>query len=263
MRRLWRQLGIIWIMSVFWFQRFKFQRFEFFGQLVINFIDVGLVGFIWYLVARHSELPLSPQYILSYYLLISVTISLLFNQLGVGNILLKEIKDGTFNRYLLQPIHPIVASYATMMGRTLLSRLVHIILYSLAAVFIFTLEIRNIPVLLMVLVIGFAINLGFNVLVATMGFYITDAQGFKNTILHSFRFLQGALVPLILLPEGLQRVLAYTPFPASLYWPVVALRGDAVPIASIAYGAAWAVVIPVSALYFFRYSLRKYEGVGI
>lgn len=263
MRRLWRQLGLIWLMIRFWFGRFKFQRFEFIWGMLTGVVDIGMIGFGWYLVAKNSELPLSPSYIVSYYLMIAVVTGLMFVAWGPGNSLLKEIKDGSFNQYLVKPVNPIASAYANLIGKTVLSRSIYVLAYLIFAVFVLHVGAARVPGIAAVLLIGFLINLGFNIFVASIGFYLVDATGFKNALLHVARLFQGALLPLTLLPIAAQEILRFTPFPNSLYWPIVALRGDVVPVSNLLIGTVWACVLPVVSYWFFKRSLRNYEGVGI
>ncbi len=109
----------------------------------------------------------------------------------------------------------------------------------------------------------FCINMAFNIFVGNVGFYSPEAKGIKNCIQHVLRLLQGGLIALHYLPIGMVTVLNLTPFPASAYHLAATLQGRVVQPLSVLIGLFWSILLILLTTKLMRYSLKKYEAVGI
>lgn len=75
------------------------------------------------------------------------------------------------------------------------------------------------------LVLGYSVLLCFDWAFGTLAFYTTSYWGIHTLREGIVLFFSGALVPLIMLPDWLQRVAAWLPFGQALYAPVALLAG--------------------------------------
>lgn len=100
---------------------------------------------------------------------------------------------------------------------------------------------------------------------ALLAFWFDSVVGLEQVWFALYFGLSGALAPLSLYPEAIQRVLVYTPFPYLVDFPVQVLLGK-VAGAELARGlalqAVWAAAFIALRLLLWRRGLERYGAVG-
>ena len=77
-------------------------------------------------------------------------------------------------------------------------------------------------------------------------------------------FLSGAVIPLDLFPEALRAVLAYSPFPYMVYYPVKVAMGQlSLEPQVFLILTAWTLVFAALNVLVWRRGLRLYTGAGM
>jgi ABC-2 type transport system permease protein len=100
---------------------------------------------------------------------------------------------------------------------------------------------------------------------ALLAFWVLEISTFIF-ILFAFEYLaSGHLFPLDMLPPALQHVLAFTPFPSMLYFPISVYMGkatgDAV-VAGLLTQLFWVLVMYALARFMWSRGIRKYAAFG-
>jgi ABC-2 type transport system permease protein len=113
---------------------------------------------------------------------------------------------------------------------------------------------------------GWIIGLSINLLVGTLAFYTTESKSFRNVCLHSIRLLSGLWIPLFLFPPTFKTILFALPFAHVVYFPVYILQTKQIThedISHIFLAGVWAVVLSMVSFAVWKFSIRKYEAIGI
>src|SRR6185369_9015889 len=99
---------------------------------------------------------------------------------------------------------------------------------------------------------------------ALLAFWVLEVSTFIF-ILFAFEYIaSGHLFPLDILPQGLAQVLAFTPFPYQLYFPVSVYMGK---VSGLAMGrgllaqAGWVAVAYLFARFMWHRGIKKYSAV--
>ena len=100
---------------------------------------------------------------------------------------------------------------------------------------------------------------------AMLAFWVLEVSTFIF-ILYAFEYLaSGHLFPLDILPAGLARVLAFTPFPYQMYFPVSIYMGKTTGpdvARGLAVQFAWVIAAYFAARLAWARGLKKYSAVG-
>lgn len=111
------------------------------------------------------------------------------------------------------------------------------------------------------LILAFLINSAVEITIGLAAFWLHRNEG----LIHSYNFLysvlSGALLPLVLFPVPVQRVLAYLPFKASIDVPVGFYLGYSRP-ADLLYQGMWALIAWSVCWLVFRRALRRFDALG-
>jgi ABC-2 type transport system permease protein len=100
---------------------------------------------------------------------------------------------------------------------------------------------------------------------AMLAFWVLEVSTFIF-ILYAFEYIaSGHLFPLDILPPGLAKVLAFTPFPYQLYLPVSIYMGKTAGtelVRGLLVQTAWVLVAWVAARFAWSRGVKKYSAVG-
>lgn len=261
----WRKLKLLGHMCWFEAQRFRAFPLEIVASIVARVIETTLFITFWLLVGQFSGSgDIEPRDVISYYMITSGLIPFFFLQLGIASQTMKLIKRGELNQILIRPIDPIFYPWAMRVGRSAVNLLFGLLQVVIGIVIAGGISPQALPYFVPVLLNALLLNVAFNIMVGTVAFYVTEASGFKNAIVHVLRLSRGELMPLFLMPAGVAAALQFTPFPASQYHLAILLQGTRVPEwGFVLVGFVWAVGLLFVAIRFWNRGLKKYEAIGI
>lgn len=204
-------------------ENFQYRGALFF-QLIFGFIP--LIGYLtlWHAIysGRDSVGGLTETQMVAYYL-ISRTITVCVTPSFQWE-MNQDIREGDIVKFLTKPISYLyyrlsthLADVLTKLSLTLVSVLV---LLSLLSQYVFT--TNGTQILLFFLFLSGSIILAFLLfyLMMLFSFFITEIASLSYTVDMITQFLSGALLPLSIFPEGLKRMIDFTPFPYITYFPV-------------------------------------------
>lgn len=259
------QAKLLWSMTIFEAQRFKAYPHEIIASLAQRLAELALYCTFWLLVSQFSQnSSVQTHDIISYYLIISGLTPFLYAGFGLAALTIDDIKTGRLNQILIRPMNAFLYPLAIRTGRNAINLLFGLVQIAIGIFIAGGIGTEALPFLLPVLFNAVAINLALNILIGTAGFYYGDARGFKNTMYHLANFARGEKMPIHFMTPELAGFLLLTPFPASQYHLAIVLQGTRVPAwGDVLIGMVWSVVLLVLAVKFWRFSLRRYEAVGI
>lgn len=259
------QLQLFWKMTAFEALRFKAYPHEIFASLAARFAELALYCTFWLVIGQFSaNQSFTPMDVISYYLIVSGLTPFLYSGFGFAGMTQDLIKNGTLTQALIRPINPIFYPLALRTGRNAINLLFGLGQVVIGFVLAGGLNPAGLPFLLPVLWNAVALNMAFNIIIGTAGFYTTEARGIKNASLHLASFARGEKMPLFLMTPELAGFLLLTPFPASQYHLATTIQGVHLPAwGDVLIGMAWSVALLFGALWLWRRGLRRYEAVGL
>lgn len=256
---------ILFVMTMFEARRFKMYPTEAAASVLSRLIEILFYVTFWLIVAEYSEsTTIIPSQIISYYLIINGITSFFFTQLGIGSLMNRMIKSGNLNTVLIKPVSPLLVPWSQRAGRNFFNMTLGGIQVIIGVIIAGGLTFNAGILLPFILFNTIVLNLAFNFIVGTFAFYFTEASGIKNSAVHIYNLCGGVLIPLFLMPASVASALQFTPFPAGQYHMAILLQGVyTVQPMFVAIGCMWAVGLMAFAIWFWKYSLRKYEAIGI
>jgi ABC-2 type transport system permease protein len=181
-----------------------------------------------------------------------------------------DIKDGNISQFLLKPIDYLGYRLSLFLS----GRVTYMLVAALPlAVFVLCLK-RYFTLPASWTALGaFAVSTLMTALLqffmsytmALLAFWVLEVSTFIF-ILFAFEYIaSGHLFPLDILPRGLADVLAFTPFPYQLYFPISIYMGKATGdtlLRGLCIQGAWVVIAYGLARFAWRRGIRHYSAVG-
>ncbi|WP_308638948.1 ABC transporter permease [Paenibacillus silvisoli] len=177
-----------------------------------------------------------------------------------------EVKNGDIAIRLIRPISYVGYHYSAYLSEAVFRFFVHLAVGSVIAW-----TFAGPPSFgwgwagLLSLTVG-AITLAFllNMVVALCAFWVEETRGMEF-VLHKLQFtVGGMLLPLDLMPEWLQRICAWLPFQAMLYFPArtAVNYGSAPLLEQIAVQAGWIALLAICTMLMYRKGVAKLHVNG-
>lgn len=248
-------------------------RFNFLARSLFGLIPLTATIFLWRTIFASKEGATVSSYTLaemiSYYLLVTLVDALTAVNEDDWQIA-ADIKDGNISQFLLKPI-----DYLTFRMCLFLSgRLTYMAVAALplTAFFFWLRDYFVLPAdwftfgcFLGSLCMTAMLQFFMSYTMAMLAFWVLEVSTFIF-ILFAFEYLaSGHLFPLDLLPDAVERVLFFTPFPYQLFFPVGVymgkITGDQLT-RGLLIQAAWVVGMYALARFAWSRGIRKYSAVG-
>jgi len=249
-------------------------RFNFLARTLFGLIPLLAILFVWRTIyegkgAGSTVGAYSLAEMISYYLLVTVVDALTAVNEDDWQIA-ADIKDGNISQFLLKPIDYLVYR----LGLFVSGRLTYLAVAAVPlALFILyfhkyfvlpaswtTLGCFLISTLLTALLQFFS-----SYTMAMLAFWVLEVSTFIF-ILFAFEYIaSGHLFPLDILPPGIERALAFTPFPYQLYFPVSIYMGKTTGVEltrGLLIQLCWVAAAYRLARFAWNRGLRRYSAVG-
>lgn len=233
---------------------------------------------VWEAVlASGAPLPVSAEYLVTYFVLVSVVNMLTSSWTAMY--LAQAIRLGELARWMIRP----ASTHWEGVSNNVAEKLVKLVLLvPMVAVLALIFHRRmRLPVspdrwleFAAATVLAAAIVFALNVLTGSLAFWFDDVSGFNRALSLVSGVLSGATVPLALMPSWSSAIIAVEPFRFTVSFPLEALLGPgaiapgsgALAQASLAAGftwqAAWTAVFLLAAWLVWRVGLRSYSAAG-
>ena len=254
-------------------------RTDFFLSTLMRFAPMVTTILLWRAIYHVSEQGAEPtkhgglsyENVVAYYLLTFV--SRAFSSMpGLAGGIARDVREGTIQKYLIQPIDQI--------NYLLMTRTAHkLVYYGVAAVpfaiaFYFCRGFFSgwpDPVMLAggitSLILTFFLGFYFEVTIGLLSFWFLDISSFLFIVMSLNYFLSGHMVPLDLLPPTMHRVLECLPFQYLAYFPAKVLLGTTdMTHQKLFWGLVmqiwWLGMFVVLSRVLYHRGLRRYSAFG-
>jgi ABC-2 type transport system permease protein len=249
-------------------------RVNFLFRTVFGFVPLLATIYLWRAVYASKPAgadvgAYSLAEMTSYYLIITVVDALTAVSEDDWQIA-ADIKDGNISQFLVKPINYLNYRLCLFFSSRLIYMMVAaiplgIFIFCLRKYFVLPAEPAN--VFCFFLSVGLTGLLQFftSYAMAMLAFWVLEVSTFIF-ILFAFEYIaSGHLFPLDILPVGLQHVLAFTPFPYQMYFPVSIymgrITGDAL-VRGLIIQFGWVVLAYLIARVAWYRGIRHYSAVG-
>lgn len=241
-----------------------------FLQLVFGFIP--LIGYLtlWHAIysGKDSIGGLTESQMVTYYL-ISRTITVCVTPSFQWE-MNQDIRGGDIVRFLIKPISYFYYRFSTHLADVLtklsLTLVPILVLFILFSQYIFVTNGTQIVLFLFFLFGSTILAFLLFYLIMLFSFFITEIASLSYTVDMVTQFLSGALLPLSIFPEGVKKIIDFTPFPYITYFPV---RVFLMPLPSHDYvNALVSIVLWIGILSFligliWNKGLKRFTGNGV
>jgi ABC-2 type transport system permease protein len=180
-----------------------------------------------------------------------------------------RIRTGAFSPLLLRPVHPIHKDVCENLTYKLIG-LVGILPAAVALGVVFDADLSGttigsvlafVPALILAMVLRFVVEWCF----ALSAFWLTKVSAINAVYFSLATFLGGQFAPLTVLPGWMQSVVAATPFPWALAYPVEVLLGrrtGADVLVGTAAQLGWVALALIAMKLLWGRATRRYSAVG-
>jgi len=123
----------------------------------------------------------------------------------------------------------------------------------------------HLPAFLLGLMLAWLINFTVHLTVGLIAFWSDNALGYDTVIYQLYIMLGGVVIPVELFPKSIQHVLAWTPFPYVLDFPVRVMIGRITGVEMLEkFGVQlfWILVLGALFNWGWRRALRRYSAAG-
>ena len=161
-------------MTLFESKRFAMFPTEVVASIMARLIEVTLYVTFWLIVGKFAGSGnIIPKEVISYYLIINGITAFFFTQIGIGNLIIKMIKFGELNQALIKPVSPLLVPWSQRAGRNVLNIILGGIQVITGVIIAGGLTFNAGLLLPFILFNTIVLNLAFNFIVGTFGFYFT------------------------------------------------------------------------------------------
>jgi ABC-2 type transport system permease protein len=249
-------------------------RFNFLARTLFGLIPLVAILYLWRTIysgknAGETVGTYSLPQMISYYLLTAVVDALTAVNEDDWQIA-ADIKDGNISQFLLKPIDYLAYRLCLFFSGRVTYIAVAVIpltlfMVSLRDYFVFPADVTTLLLFLLSVLFTALLQFFLSYAMAMLAFWVLEVSTFIF-ILFAFEYLaSGHLFPLDILPHALQQLMAYTPFPYQLYFPVSVYLGKAAGpelLRGLAVQFLWVIAAWGLARAMWSRGIRKYSAVG-
>jgi ABC-2 type transport system permease protein len=203
-----------------------------------------------------------------YYLIVPIGNRMLQGE-NIG-FLSREIYDGSFNRYLLYPISFFQYKTLTYLSYSFFYGMQLILVFILYKAFVSSdLSLANFSDLSLGILIFMLASYTFcllSIFIELISLWADNIWSLMVMCRFFCYFFGGSFVPLAFMPQWLQKILIYTPFPYLISLPVRTIMGLSnwqEILNGFAFLFIWSIILNLSAKSLWNKGQYRYTGVGI
>lgn len=241
------------------------------NMLVANLQSVFtlfILFFFWRTVFNYKSSlgGYSFEEIVTYYFLIRVT----YNRTSTfeANSVANDIKSGKITSDLLKPVNTIwyrIFYKGVVTNMWVIGNLVAIMLFSsfLYTSLLLPKNFYNLVLFILVFLLNGILSLLLNIIIGSLGFWITEITHLKTITYQIFTILSGSLIPLTFFPSSVSKIFNYLPFRFLAQFPADIYLGK-LQLSEILLGlfvlVLWIILLSFFAQFVFKKGLKVYEA---
>lgn len=246
-------------------------RFAFFNNFLAELIKVCVMLAVWMAVYRQRSTIAGFDYpMMITYLLVSQAVNNIYGfRNDAERPISNKIRKGTIVFDLLRPVKFVNARLAENLGQTVFQVLFAAIM--LAGFRIFLPELSGPSsaahgiLFLFSVCAGFLIMFSVSIMSGLLSFWLMNNWGLRNAKAAIVNFFSGALVPIAMMPEWMQKMMNILPFKNIVYVPTMIYMGQygiREAFAAIGLQILWAAVMWFLAKGLFGLAIRRVSVNG-
>ncbi|MFA5022665.1 MAG: ABC-2 family transporter protein [Candidatus Paceibacterota bacterium] len=241
--------------------------FEIIAFFAGRFIALGFLALFWYAIAMSSSGGIDFRPLIAYFFIAAAVREVTYGQdTKFGRYIQQLVNRGEINNHFIKPIKTVPYLFFSYAGETGLGMFYALATLIIGLVILPPMTWFNVLAFLIFIIFALIISLCFNVIVGLLSFYSPEANGFRNAFNHVNKILSGSLIPINLFPTGIKEILLLLPFPALIFSPAYVLQnqlGVAELLQLFLPALFWSIILIFITRYFWRRSVKTYEGVGV
>ena len=203
--------------------------FRFWTSFISNIIILLFTYFLWSTLYKDKTIVngYTLTSVMTYYI-VTIAIKKITLARTYARELSRDIKDGNLSLHLLKPFNSNYYRLTTYLGKNLLPISSFILFIIVANTFIPNLlsPSQNFSLFIASTLLGGILNFYIMVIAGSIAFWVVSAYGIINFMSRLFAFLSGSLIPLAFFPEGIKRIMVYSPFTYIHYIPISIYLGN-------------------------------------
>lgn len=180
-----------------------------------------------------------------------------------------EIKDGGLNRYLSKPINHTMYWFSKLLGIKIVDFFYTIVFFLIMLIpmnrYFCKFNFENICVVPFCIMLSMIINFLIYYILSLLSFKFLEISSLFTAIGFIVTFFNGEIVPLDMLPNGIEQVANYLPFKYQTFFLVKVAMGDfagKVCYEGMVIQVVWIIMLLVISQICWKRGLQKYEAVG-
>jgi ABC-2 type transport system permease protein len=224
---------------------------------------------VWTTIAREqgSVNGLTVNDFAAYYLTL-LPVDIITSSITI-HILAYKIQEGTISNELMQPVHPVLTNTLTNnLAFKALNLIVFVPIWLVLVLLFqpqFTFTWQSALIALPALAIGFITRFLLDSCVTLVAFWTTRVwaiQSFNDAV---GMLLNGAFVPLVLMPAWVQTIAQVLPYQLGVSFPTLLLLNKLSPeqiVLNFALGIFWSLVLFALFQFMWKRAIKQYSAVG-
>lgn len=178
------------------------------------------------------------------------------------------IQDGQIHNYLLKPIGFLSLNYKLYQAEKMIYLLnvgIPFLVFCLAIHKFIYWKAYNLLFFVISFCLAFVLKYMIGCILGLITTWVEEITGLLDLLNNVEKFLSGSLIPLTLLPSGLNMALSFLPFKYTLFVPVDIYMGNVKSQdmgISIGIQAVWCIVLGVVLIILKNEAFKKYSGYG-
>lgn len=249
------------------------QRAIVFVYLLIAIIPPFLLALFWRGVTQGGKVVVlgwTFQEIASYYLCLALLGGILMAYVE-DSVAKTDIRDGQLVMYLMKPFSYLLKKFYEefsfrifRVGFGVVAFLLFYFLWGSHFLHLYT-PLIEWPFIFCILLLGFFVSFFFKMIVGLTAFWMVDVSSVYDLVEVLIIVCAGYLMPLVLMPTFLAKILIFLPFAYIIYFPILAFMGKFSVfglLQIIGTQAVWLFVFYGLYQLLWRMGVKRYSGVG-
>lgn len=237
-----------------------------------NVFEILVQIVIWTAIFRRSSVVKGYTYQeMMTYIIIGWMMAFLMTNFNFEEIISNQVQKGDLSNFLSKPVSYINYLIVLSIARAIFTigvavLIVSLVLFVFRQNFIFSGDIFMWPVLAVMVLLGYFINLFISILVGFLSFWTVDNSGIFYSIHTLKQFLSGMYFPINILPAVFLNFSLAFPFIYTFYYPAQLYLGK-ISVKQGLFGIGieilWLAILYLAIRIVWKKGMKKYESVGI
>jgi ABC-2 type transport system permease protein len=227
---------------------------------------------LWKAIFSNSDAEVLYGYSLQqmlFYVISSTLLSKIMTT-DIMNVTSNDIKDGSLNKFLVQPFSYEKYRLSVLLGgKTCESLIILVLLFFTHLLFFitsnFTIDFPALLVILIPILLSILLYFYLSFILATLAFWMTDTFYLNSGLNIIVLILSGAIFPVDIMPKTVVSISRFLPFQYITFFPVKILTGNISPselFFGILMQIGYILILGFFSKLFWNFSVNKHIAVG-